>query len=284
MDNIFTCEFNNNNISPITAKILSWKCNNPLSKIELENINDNISIITKIFQHDINNDSINIKNIIENNNKIEIYVNLRHIKYNFVLIINNNEMELKFIGMQPYILFKILMCDYISSNTNSDPCDIIHYINKTLTDDPDINFPIYPDINDIILSLYSYCNVTIKEYTWDDAIVTCPLIIDYDTNVFLLLHMKKLYELLYKNKNNIVKKHLYIFVPIIAFYVNIMDINCMINNIEHYELLMAIIELFNKVWDINIVCNLTNILLIKKSDMELEIYHDLMQKYLDIFD
>lgn len=252
---------------------------------EMYDNDDNLSIITRNFRKRVNSASVCVKQISKDENGVQIFINLPRIKYDFVLTMNDGKMEIEFIGKQPYKLFNTLICDYVHDSTNSNPYDMVRYIAETLTGDPDSEITLNPDIDNIMLRLYVTCSVTIKEYTWDDTIVTCPVDMSITSSGLMLMAcMKNLYKTLNENKETIVAKHLYIVVPVIAFYVNIMDIDCMINNIKYYEILMKIIKLFDKVWDIDIACNITNILPEAKSNMALVQHHALMQEYLDKFD
>lgn len=342
MDTVFNCEFKFGD-NYIAKNVLLWKCINPMSKLHIDIMNENIicdnniiydtfnnniilgdeSIINdfssienktiqsfltfmnnkitkkqiiivdepndkytlddiiKTFRKRINNTRINVDEITKNDCGIVITISLLKIGYKFKLIIYEQRFTIRFEGKQPYYLLKYLLTQYVEQL--HDPYFVVRYVAEVLTGDPDEHVIMDLNIDDTVLELYKCLDVTIKEYTWDDTNVSCPLIFDNDKESKILSLLKQLYSTLYTNYDKIVSKHLYIIIPIIAYYVNITDIAIFVINIKHYRILMEIIQILQKEWTVEIACNLTNILPFAINNPSYTEHHHLIQQYLDIF-
>ena len=181
---------------------------------------------------------------------INVKVKVQKTPFTFTLSIDkSNFIELKFVKVQPYKLFyNLLIRDSLFDPMNSsvEPDKIIDYVANKIIADQDKAEEMKLDIDGQLLDSYDLYGLTIDDYLLEDPKQTLQINVSTVMATEMLSELNKIYNLLIENKEDIIKRHLYIIYPIIAYYVHITDIDIMIKHIEHYEMIKNIMEL---VWD-----------------------------------
>lgn len=215
----------------------------------------------------------------QHGNMIQIAVVVSKTPFTFILHVDTNDksdMDIVFIEPQPDNMFVYLLekHEYFNSGcSNIEFEEIILYISKLLENDIEIeNRTDSFNINNMMKTMYTLYDITIDDYMWQEPSSTCSVNETPNNNRKLLI-LKTLNDVLKSKEEEIETHHIYKIIPIINYYIQIKDINCMLNNIKHYEQLGTIIEILNNKFNVNNDCALGAIIKIYKEDNEI-IKHD----------
>lgn len=250
------------------------------SDIEIVEIDDVFLEVSRSVLRCNNMGTMNVTTMITGDKScLRVKVKVLKTKFTYELECKQSNITLYFIGTKPYILFEELMCEYVKDHCTINtlvPC--IEYITDSILGDQDESRKLKPDIDNLVYEMYQIYGITIKQYLWEDSDVTCPITEDSE------LKLNKLIELLsVLTGKNLEAKHLYILVPIIGYYIHIKDGDSIFNNQKHYGVLMNIIKLFEKKWDVNMTSDIVEICSGMLGDCNTESLNNLLGQYIEHF-
>jgi hypothetical protein len=162
---------------------------------------------------------------------------------------------------------------------------IITFVSSSLVNDIEIDKGKQKfDINDKIEQMYILYDITIEDYMWQGPSQTCPREIDDSKNRLMLMAIEEMAELIIKNIDDVKTNHVYKLYPIINYYVQIHNIDIMINNILHYNFLAMIIKALWQEYSMNTDSVLGTIIKVYKNEESYALLDDNIKDTLNTFE